>query len=136
MRCGLFIMTSEKACWHSRQQQLYAHPLAEDIARAEAEAAVNPDPAKLEAAYYRAAAEALFGDARYERTHHYLKKSLDKLYNLVFLTDARWSPPFSPNAAPIHKLLVAHAKACRENYLYFRGRFRTAFPFDGQREAV
>jgi hypothetical protein len=87
--------------------ELYGTPLAEDIESAEA--AEDPDPVRLESAY-AAAAELLRTDPRYERTHQRLMKSLSRFRQLVVLTDTKWSPPFSPNAAPIHKLLVAHAR--------------------------
>src|SRR5205085_1077361 len=89
--------------------ELYGTPLADGIGIAEDEAAASPDAAKLAAAYEKAV-ELLREDARYAATNRSLMKSLDPFKHMVYLTDTKWSPPFSPNAAPIHKLLVAHAR--------------------------
>lgn len=80
--------------------------------------AKTPDANALEAEYARAA-EMLATLPEYASINEELVESMKPFRQLVFLTDHKWSKPFSPNAAPIHKLLVAHAKlAGRVDYLH------------------
>jgi hypothetical protein len=91
--------------------ELHGSPLAQVVAAAEAKAAsaATHDPAELEKAY-AAVAEALVTDPTYANLNSRLMDSLASVKGLVYLTDVHFKPPFSKNAAPIHKLLIAHAR--------------------------
>ena len=90
---------------------LHGTEVAKKIEDAEiiATKSLNPDAGALEKSYSDAA-ELLYSDATYGRVQDMLSRSLGKFSKLAFLTDTSWNPPFSLNAAPIHKLLLAHAK--------------------------
>lgn len=91
--------------------ELYDSPVAKLIAKAEALAAsqTDPDPVTLQRAYADAVGLIVTED-RYAMVHRRLKESLDEFKKLVFLLDVNLKPPFSRNAAPIHKLMVEHAR--------------------------
>lgn len=67
------------------------------------------DPLQLERVY-RQAAELIVNDPSYAEIQAKLWASLKKFKRLVYVTDHKLPLPFSRNAAPIHKLMLAHAK--------------------------
>lgn len=88
--------------------ELEASPIADLIAAGESAARASGDPKALAPAY-QAAAKALLSDPAYDATARRLDKSL-RNGQVVYLLDRDLDAPFSLNAAPIHKLLVAHAR--------------------------
>jgi hypothetical protein len=83
-------------------------PLAKAIAAGELSARAANDPAQLHGVY-TAAVQALLADNAYEAIVERLAGSLAG-GKTVYLLDRDLEQPFSLNAAPIHKLLVAHAR--------------------------
>lgn len=65
--------------------------------------------AALDQAYLKAA-EYLATHPDHAELAQRLTESLERFPGIVYLTDTRWDPPFSMNAAPIHKLLVEFAR--------------------------
>lgn len=61
-------------------------------------------------AVYAEAAGLITDDPAYAEIHEKLWASLKKFKRLVYVTDHKLPVPFSRNAAPIHKLMMAHAK--------------------------
>jgi hypothetical protein len=92
-------------------------PLALMIAEAEADVAHNFDSTNPSASasklaqVYADAAELLYSDPLYHDVQKRLLTSLNRfVHPVITLTDNVWDPPVSPSSAPIHKLLVAHAR--------------------------
>src|SRR5262249_13706046 len=92
--------------------------IAKAIAKAEDAARVADDPAPLEAAYLDAA-KRVDSDYSYRKVRRLLRDSLASGV-LVRLFDKNLDAPFSLKAAPIHKLILAHARL-RGSVIYERG---------------
>jgi hypothetical protein len=90
---------------------LYDTPIATAIIAAESKAAgqSNPDLGALQKAYEEAVA-LLVTEDRYSEVNAKLKASLADFKKLIFLLDVKLKPPFSLSAAPIHKLMIEHAR--------------------------
>lgn len=82
--------------------------IARTIASAEAEARLAGSVAKL-SSVYEDLAEILDSSTEYESVAKRLRDSLAK-GSLIYLIDRDLDEPYSLNAAPIHKLLIAHAR--------------------------
>lgn len=88
--------------------------LATLVAQGETTAREQDNPALL-IPVYEAAMDLLYKDARYSKVLKALDDSLHD--NLVYLVDDKLDKPYSLWSAPIHKLLIAHAK--REGKIRF-----------------
>lgn len=82
--------------------------LASIIQNAESKAIRDRDSSTLKAAY-EAAALALISSDEYKDLQLFLSDSLEAFGGIVDILDEKLTSPYSLNAAPINKLLVAHA---------------------------
>lgn len=89
-------------------EALTGSPIAEMIEAAET--SQQRTPASL-AECYKACGTLLVTDARYADVDRRLTASLRESMTTVRLIDENLPAPYSPAAAPIHKLMVAHARA-------------------------
>ncbi|HTU12425.1 MAG TPA: NAD-binding protein [Allosphingosinicella sp.] len=89
-------------------RRLAGSPLAEAIKKAETIARSGGSLADLAVAY-EAAAQQLGTRRQYAAIHRDLVRSANKFKGVVYLGDHHLEKPYSLRAAPIHKLLVAHA---------------------------
>lgn len=83
-------------------------PIAEEIKNAEKRAETKFDIRALAAAYERCA-DLLDAEPRYRDVARSLNESYWQNATLVYLVDRTHEQPYSLRAAPIHKLLLAHA---------------------------
>lgn len=88
---------------------LWDTELAETIRKAEKVARVRPDGLQHLATTYVEAARIIDTDNHYDAVRTLLDDSLGKVGARAWLMDNGLAAPYSFNAAPIHKLLVAHA---------------------------
>lgn len=88
---------------------LWGTELAETIRKAEKVARVRSDGLQHLATTYGDAARVIDTDNHYDSVRKLLDTSLGKVGARAWLMDNELAAPYSFNAAPIHKLLVAHA---------------------------
>lgn len=102
--------------------------VAEPIARAEqtarrarTESAVSPKLSDQEfQEIYEAAARKIAGEDRYKSVHQALERSANECRPRVILSARHGENPFSSQAAPIHKLMLAHAMVMNKA-IYLKG---------------
>lgn len=75
---------------------------------AQAEGTPDPQPDDLARCYTQCAKELIENPLHVELNER-LKRSIREAHATVRLVDRKYAAPFAPTAAPVHKLLVAHA---------------------------
>lgn len=100
-------------------RMLSGTPVAQLVKKAE-EALRSGSKDGLRDAYVTVAGK-IRGERRYGDVHELLSRSLSKFSGTVYLGDSSVDSPFVSKAAPIHKLLIAHAAECSSSIKFRPG---------------